>query len=151
MALEDGPGEPVVFGSGVVAVAWEESAEVDGAAKKKDVVLVAFGHGGLVEHGGAETRRSINSTVAVFTLLPAVEAGIRRCGAECTALEGRKVTGSLALYGGLVVVLKVGANTREIDDHWDVEFLEFVSRADTAKLEDLGGVLDEVSKSISLI
>jgi len=48
MGLEDGPSEPVVCRSGIVAPAREETTKVDGAAEKKDVVFVALSRRGFV-------------------------------------------------------------------------------------------------------
>jgi len=81
--------------------------------------------------------------VTIDTIPPAVKAGIRGRGAKRTTLESREVARRLALHGSLVVVLEVSAHTREVDDYWDVKFLEFSGRADAAELENLGRVLKE--------
>jgi len=84
--LEDSPGEPVVLGGGVVAVAGEVTAEVDGATEGEDVVFVALGDAGLVEHGGTETGGSVDAAVAEDGFLPAVNAGVVVGVAESAAV-----------------------------------------------------------------
>ena len=141
VSLEDGPGEPVVLGSGIVSVVGEVTTEVDGATESKDVVLVTLGCAGLVEHGCAKTGGSVDTTVAQDAGLPAVHAGVRLAVTECAAVECGEVGGGFALDVDLVVVLEVGSDTGEVDNDGDVELGELIGRADTTQLEELRGVV----------
>lgn len=139
--LEDGPCEPVMLGGGVVAVAGEVTAEVDGAAEGEDVVLVALGDTGLVEHGGTETGGSVDAAVAENGVLPTVDAGVIVGVAKGAAVQGGEVRRSLALDVDLVVVLEVGSDTGEVSNDGDVELVQLVGWADTTELEELGRVV----------
>ena len=59
---------------------------------------------------------------------------------EVAAVQRAEVLGDGGLDDVLVVVLKVGANTREVNNDRDVERLELLLGSDTAELEQLGGV-----------
>jgi hypothetical protein len=141
VGLEDGPGEPVVVGSGVDAVVGEVTTEVDGATEDEEIKVVLLSDAGLVEHGGADTGRGVDATVAVHGRVPTVQALVLGTAIESAAIECGEVLGSLTLDVDLVVVLEVGTNTGKVDNDGDVKLLELVGGTDTAELEELRRVV----------
>ena len=141
VGLEDRPGEPVVVGGGVDAVAGEVTAEVDRTAEDEEVEVVALGDAGLVEHGGADAGGGVDAAVAEDGCLPALQALVLCAAVESAAAECDEVGGSFALDVDLVVVLEVGADTGKVDDDGNVELLKLVGGTDTAELEELRRVV----------
>lgn len=142
VGLEDGPGEPVVLARGVDAVTGEVATEVDGPAEDEGVPLVVLRGGALVVHGGGEAGGRVQAMVAQDGVLPALEAFIGWAFVEGAAIQGGEVVLDRALDRDLVMVLKVGSNTRRVDDDGDAKLLELVGRTDSAELQDLRGVVD---------
>jgi hypothetical protein len=145
MSLEDSPREHIVTGSGVEAVLGEVTTEVNGSTEGEDVELVVLGSGALVEHGSTETGGRVDTTVAEDRVVPSVEAGVRRGGTECASAERSEVFLNLTLNADLVVILKVGADTGEVDDDGNVKLLELLSGTNTAQLEQLRRVVCSTS------
>jgi hypothetical protein len=141
VSLEDCPGEPVMVGGSVDTVAREVTAEVDRATEDKDVKVVVLSDTGLVEHGGANTRGGVDTTVAENRLVEAIKALVLGTAVKGTTVECGEVRGSFALDVDFVVVLQVGANTGKIDDDGNVKLLELVGGTHTAQLEQLGRVV----------
>jgi hypothetical protein len=141
VGLEDRPGEPVVVGRGVDAVAGEVTAEVDGAAEDEEIELVVLGYAGLVEHGGTDAGGGVDAAVAEDGCLPTLQALVLGAAVESAAAECDEVGGSFALDVDLVVVLEVGADTGKVDDDGDVKLLKLGGGTDTAELEELRRVV----------
>jgi hypothetical protein len=139
--LEDRPGEPVVLRGGVVGIAREVAAEVDGSAKGKDVVVVVLGYARLVEHGSAQAGRCVKTAVACAGILPALHAFVGVVAFESAAIKGGEVGFGFALHVDLVVVLEVGSYTGAVGDDGNVKLLELFGGSDTTELQELRRVV----------
>lgn len=130
-----------MIGGGIDTVAREVTTEVDGATKDEDVELIALGDAGLVEHGGADTRGSVDATVAEYIRVEARQAFVLGTAVESTAIECAEIRGSFPLDVDLIVVLEVSTNTGKVDNDGNVELLKLVGGTDTAELEKLRRVV----------
>lgn len=128
---------------GVDGILGEVSPEVDGTAESEDVKVVLLSSGALVEHGGSKTGRGVDAVIAINGSSPAVDTRVLiSVETEGAAIERCEVVLESSLDGDFIVILQVGTDTGKVRDNGDVELLQLISRSDTAKLENLGSVVN---------
>jgi hypothetical protein len=130
--LEDVPGEHVSGAEGF-GVAGEETGEVYGPAEEEEV-FVAVADSRFLEDADGEAVRGVGAAVAG---LPLDEGGVAGETEGAFRKDGEG-GGGLGDDGDLVVVLEVCADAGEVDEEWDVVFLELGGGADAGELEELG-------------
>lgn len=140
--LEDDPSPVPRVEEGILRVAGEVSAEVGWGAGDDEIRVATLGDGGLLDDGDRDTVGGVHALGRrSSTLLPLGEARVIGCAGKGATLDEVKVRGGLADDGVFVTVLHVGADTGQVDDNGDLEGLELGARANTAELEELGGVV----------
>jgi len=138
VSLECEPGPDAEILSSVSRVTWEVTVEVS-RNTTEEKIRIALRNRRVVEETKGDTVGSVASLESTNVVLPVLVARIIALK-ECALLEQREFCWGLADDTDLVSVLHVAADTGKVHNDVNTVRVEFLSRSNTTKLQNLRSV-----------